>query len=196
MQEERGKSGVIYGYARVSTDKQDKGSDTQCQALLAAGCMEIIEEQASGRRQRPALTELVERLRAGDVLTVTRFDRISRNVPDFYAIGQRISQRGASLRSLAEQFDTATPIGKAMMGFAAVWAELESETIGARVSAGMRATKARGDRIGRKRALSPEAEQAVAAAIKAGARLQALARKHGVNVSTIRRIGLRHSVPT
>ena len=109
----------------------------QRRALESAGCTEIIEEQASGRKARPALAELVEKLGQGDTVTVFRFDRISRSVADFYAIGERIRERGASLRSLAEQFDTSTPMGRAMMGFAAIWAELEAETA-VRLSAELR----------------------------------------------------------
>lgn len=92
-------NGTIYGYVRVSTGRQDMGRDAQRRALETAGCAEIVEEQASGRKARPALAELVDRLAPGDVVTVFRFDRISRSVADFYAIGERISAHGASLRS-------------------------------------------------------------------------------------------------
>lgn len=117
-----------YGYVRVSTDRQDSGSDAQRRALEQAGCTEIIEERASGRKVRPMLAKLVDQLAAGDTLTVYRFDRISRSVSDFYAIGEKIAAQGAGLRSVAESFDTATPMGRAMMGFAAIWAELEADT--------------------------------------------------------------------
>lgn len=62
-----------YGYVRVSTGRQDMGRDAQRRALDAAGCIEIIEEQASGRKVRPALAELVDRLGTGDVVTAFRF---------------------------------------------------------------------------------------------------------------------------
>ncbi len=76
--------GRVFGYARVSTDKQD--TDAQRRALNAAGCVEIIEEQASGRKTRPALVALLDRLEPGDVVTVWKIDRVSRNVADFYRI--------------------------------------------------------------------------------------------------------------
>ncbi len=89
-------TGTVYGYVRVSTGRQDMGRDAQRRALDAAGCTEIIEEQASGRKARPALAELVDKLDQGDTVTVFRFDRVSRSVADFYAIGERIRERGAS----------------------------------------------------------------------------------------------------
>lgn len=182
---------TIYGYVRVSTDKQETGSDSQRRALEAAGCETIIEERASGRKARPALAQLVAALAPSDVVTVMRFDRISRNVADFYAIGRGISERGAALRSLFEHFDTSTPIGKAMMGFAAVWAELEADTTRERVLNGLQAARARGVRLGRRRKLPPEGETTIWAELAAGARIVDLARRHGVSAATIRRIKLR-----
>lgn len=184
---ESGVSVTIYGYVRVSTDKQETGSDAQRRALAAAGCDTIREERASGRKARPVLAKLVSELSASDVLTVYRFDRISRGVADFYAIGQRIRERGASLRSLVEHFDTSTPIGKAMMGFAAVWAELEADTTRERVRNGLAAARARGIALGRRRALSQEQESEVLRALHAGTSLRQLAGEFGVSPSTIHR---------
>ena len=158
---------VMYGYARVSTDRQDTGSDAQRRALEAAGCTAIIEEQASGRKARPMLAQLVDQLTA----------------------------KGATLRSLAEQFDTSTPIGRAMMGFAAVWAELESDIIRERTTNGIEAARARGQLIGRRTKLSRELEEEIAAAIAAGEEHKPLARKHRVSARTIRRIKARHAQP-
>ena len=184
-------AGTIYGYARVSTDRQDSGSDAQRRQLENAGCTYIIEEQASGRKARPALDQLVARLTSGDVLTVCRFDRVSRNVADFYAIGQQIAARGAALRSLAESFDTGTAFGRAMMGFAAVWAQLEAETISERVRVGLMAARARGRILGRRRTLPPSVEARVMSALCAGAKVRTLAREHKVSATTIRRIKRR-----
>lgn len=180
---------TIYGYVRVSTDRQETGGDAQRRALADAGCKRIVEECASGRKERPALTALVEGLQPGDTLTVYRFDRISRSVADFYQIGETISKRGASLRSLVEYFDTGTAIGKAMMGFAAVWAELEADTTRERVRNGLKAARARGATLGRPRALSPSERLAVVAALAKGQTPERLAKKHGVSSSTIRRTG-------
>ena len=181
-------SGAIYGYVRVSTERQDSGSDAQRRALDAAGCDSIIEEQASGRKARPMLAALVDRLEPGDVLTVYRFDRISRSVADFYAIGERIRERGASLRSLAEQFDTSTPIGRAMMGFAAIWAELEADTTRERVNNGLVAARARGKLLGRRRAIDAVTAAKIKRRLDAGEPGKELAREYRVSPRTIRRI--------
>lgn len=184
-------TGTVYGYVRVSTGRQDMGRDAQRRALDAAGCTEIVEEQASGRKARPVLAELVDKLDQGDTVTVFRFDRISRSVADFYAIGERIRERGAALRSLAEQFDTSTPMGRAMMGFAAIWAELEADTTRERVQNGLIAARARGQVLGRRRSFSAEVESDIAAAIADGAPVKQLAYKHRVSPKTIRRIKAR-----
>lgn len=179
---------TIYGYVRVSTGRQDMGRDAQRRALEAAGCGEIIEEQAGGRKARPALTGLVDRLGPGDVVTVFRFDRISRSVADFYAIGERIRKSGASLRSLAEQFDTSTPMGRAMMGFAAIWAELEVETTRERVNNGLSAARERGQVLGRRRAIDGVTAAKIKRRLDAGEPGKELAREYRVSPRTIRRI--------
>lgn len=187
-------SGTNYGYVRVSTGRQELGRDAQRRALETAGCAKIIEEQKSGRKARPALAELVDRLEPGDVVTVFRFDRISRSVADFYAIGERIRERGASLRSLAEQFDTSTPMGRAMMGFAAIWAELEAETTRERVNNGLVAAKARGTLLGRRRAIDSVTAAKIKRRLDAGEPGKELAREYRVSPRTIRRIREREEL--
>ena len=181
-------SGTDYGYVRVSTGRQELGRDAQRRALEAAGCGVIIEEQRSGRKARPALAELVDQLAPGDVVTVFRFDRISRSVADFYATGERIRERGASLRSLAERFDTSTPMGRAMMGFAAIWAELEVETTRERVNNGLSAARARGQVLGRRRAIDAVTAAKIMRRLDAGEPGKELAREYRVSPRTIRRI--------
>lgn len=186
--------GTNYGYVRVSTGRQDMGRDAQRRALEAAGCNEIVEEQASGRKARPTLVDLVEKLQPGDQVTVYRFDRISRSVADFYAIGERIRERGANLRSLAEQFDTSTPMGRAMMGFAAIWAELEAETTRERVMNGLSAARARGQMLGRRRAIDAVTSAKIKRRLDAGEPGKELAREYRVSPRTIRRIRERERI--
>jgi DNA invertase Pin-like site-specific DNA recombinase len=186
-------SGTNFGYVRVSTGRQDMGRDAQRRALEAAGCEEIVEEQASGRKARPALAGLVERLGPGDTVTVFRFDRVSRSVADFYAIGERIRGRGATLRSLAEHFDTSTPMGRAMMGFAAIWAELEVETTRERVNNGLAAARARGQVLGRRRAIDTVTAGKIKGRLEAGEAGKELAREYRVSPRTIRRIRSREA---
>lgn len=177
-----------FGYARVSTDKQD--TDAQRRALVAAGCGQIVEEQASGRGKRPALHDLIEGLQPGDVVTVWKIDRLSRSVPDFYELARRIELRGGALRSVTEAIDTGTPIGRAMVGLLAVFAQLEAETTSERVRQGLLAARARGRRLGRPHSLTQEVHADIAAALLRGEPVKSLARKHQVDPATIRRIRL------
>ena len=92
---------MFIGYARVSTRGQDL--DAQRAALGAAGCVRIFEEKASGaKRDRPELARMLDHLRAGDVVTITRLDRLARSTADLLNIAERIKEAGAGLRSLAE----------------------------------------------------------------------------------------------
>lgn len=175
-----------YGYARVSTDKQD--TDAQRQALQAAGCVQVVEEQASGRKARPALSALLDSLQASDVVTVYKIDRLSRSVPDFYSIARQIEHKGAHLRSLSDPIDTSTPAGRAMLGLLAVFAQLEAETTAERVKHGLSAARARGVTLGRRSKLSREAQARVRQLLAEGVEVKALAREYQVDPSTVRRI--------
>ena len=102
------------GYARISTDKQTAAA--QRRALEAAGCERIVEEQASGAKDRPQLIALLDILEIGDTLTVWKFDRLGRSLPDLLNIVMRIEARAAHLVSLTEQIDTSTSSGVSCHG--------------------------------------------------------------------------------
>ncbi len=147
---------VFIGYARVSTRGQDL--DQQRAALSAAGCVRIFEEKASGtKRDRPELARMLDHLRAGDVVTITRLDRLARSTGDLLAIAERIKEAGAGLCSLAEPWaDTTTPAGRMVLTVFAGIADFERSLIVERTSAGRIAAKARGVRFGPSPALSAE----------------------------------------
>lgn len=149
-------SSVIIGYARVSTRGQ--ALDQQRAALAAAGCVRIFEEKASGaHRDRPELARMLDHLRAGDVVTIARLDRLARSTADLLAIAEQIRTAGAGLRSLAEPWaDTTTPAGRMVMTVFAGIADFERSLIVERTSAGRIAAKARGVRFGPAPALSAE----------------------------------------
>ena len=138
----------LIGYARVSTQGQDL---TQQRATLREiGCTRIFEEKISGaKRERPELGNLLGHLRAGDVVTVTRLDRLARSTRDLLEIAERIKEVGAGLRSLAEPWaDTTTP-GRMVLTVFAGMADFERSLIVERTGAGRIAAKARGVRFGR-----------------------------------------------
>jgi len=101
---------MIIGYARVSTD--DQSLDSQTDALSAAGAEKVFADKISGsRRARQELDRMLEQLRDGDVVTVTKYDRLARSLKDLLEIVEAIRERGAGFRSLAEDIDTTTPAG-------------------------------------------------------------------------------------
>ena len=143
------------GYARVSTGDQDL-SDQYAQ-LQAAGCAKIFSEKITGiRAKRPELTRLFEHLRQGDVVTVTRLDRLARNTRDLLNIAEQIHASGAGLRSLAEPWaDTTSPAGRMVLTVFAGIAEFERSLIIDRTRAGRSAALKRGVRFGRRPTLTP-----------------------------------------
>ena len=135
---------MMIGYARVSTDGQTL--DQQRAELKAAGCKRIFEEKASGaHRGRPELAKMLDHLQPGNVVTVTRLDRLARSTRDLLDIAERIGHAEAGLRSLAEPWaDTTTPAGRMVLTFFAGVAEFERSLIHERTSAGRAAAKAKG----------------------------------------------------
>lgn len=146
--------GLILGYARVSTDDQDL--TLQREQLRAAGCSKLFAEKVSGaRRARPELERMLDHLRPGDVITVTRLDRLARSTRDLLDIAERIRSCGAGLRSLAEPWaDTTSPAGRMVMTVFAGIAEFERSLILERTRSGREAAKARGVQFGPRPTLS------------------------------------------
>ena len=149
-------NGQLIGYARVSTQGQDLAQ--QRETLSAMGCQRIFEEKVSGaKRDRPELGRLLDHLRTGDVVTVTRLDRLARSTSDLLHIAERINDSGAGLRSLAEPWaDTTSPAGRMVLTIFAGIADFERSLIGERTSAGRAAALARGVRFGPRPALNAE----------------------------------------
>ena len=149
-------SGPWIGYARVSTQGQDLAQ--QRAALRQTGCTRIFEEKVSGaRRERPELARLLDHLRAGDVVMVTRLDRLARSARDLLEIAERIKEAGAGLRSLAEPWaDTTTPAGRMVLTVFAGIADFERSLIVERTSSGRIAAKACEVRFGPRPSLSVE----------------------------------------
>lgn len=136
----------LIGYARVSTE--DQTPLPQSQALNAAGCAEIHEEQASGgNRARPVLARVLERIRKGDTLVVVRIDRLARSLSHLLEVIERLEAKGAFFRSLHDPIDTASPQGKFTLQVLGAAAEFERALIRERTKAGLLSARAKG-RIG------------------------------------------------
>jgi DNA invertase Pin-like site-specific DNA recombinase len=177
-----------YGYARVSTDGQTLAA--QDAQLHAAGCAKIYAEKASGAKtDRAELARLLKRLEPGDVLVVTRLDRLARSTRDLLNILDNISKAGASFRSLADTWaDTTTPHGRLMLTVLGGLAEFERELIRARTSDGRERAKARGVHMGRPPKLTPHQRVEAIARRNAGEALVEIGRSYNVSHSTISRL--------
>lgn len=179
---------ALIGYARVSTDGQTL--DAQDAALQAAGADRIFSEKISGAKSnRPQLSKALEALKDGDVLLVTRLDRLARSTLDLLNILDAVSKKGAGFRSLGDTWaDTTTPHGRLMLTVLGGLAEFERELIRARTGEGRERAKARGVRMGRKPKLTPHQIREALARREAGEPVMEIARSYAVHHSTIVRL--------
>ena len=144
---------MIIGYARVSTD--DQSLDSQTDALSDAGAGKIFADRISGsKRARPELDRMLDQLRNGDVVPVTKYDRLARSMKDLLEIVETIRARGAGFRSLAEDIDTTTPAGRLVFHVFASIAQFERERISERTREGLASARKRGRIGGRPPALT------------------------------------------
>jgi DNA invertase Pin-like site-specific DNA recombinase len=180
---------MIIGYARVSTNDQDLSA--QLDALKQAGATKIYREKISGARSdRPELAKLMKALQPGDILLVTRLDRLARSTRDLLNVLADVSKAGGAFKSLADAWaDTTTPHGRLMLTVLGGLAEFERELIRDRTGEGRKRAMANGVKFGRKPALS-EHQRAEALKRRAnGETLSVLAASYGVNRKTIIRLG-------
>ncbi len=141
----------LYGYARVSTIDQDLG--LQKAALRAAGCEVIRSEKVTGttREGRTELATLLDFIRKGDTLVVTRVDRLARSIADLQDVVRALKAKGAALRATEQPIDTSTAAGKAFFDMLGVFAEFETNLRRERQMEGIAAAKARGVYAGKGR---------------------------------------------
>lgn len=136
------------GYIRVSTDRQIY--DRQINALARENCDRIIEEKMSGKtRNRKGLQKLFDVVRDGDTVVVESISRIGRNSREIVDIIDELETIGVEFRSMKENIDTSTAMGRAMLQIIAALAQLEREQTVERVREGLEAAKRRGKKLGR-----------------------------------------------
>jgi DNA invertase Pin-like site-specific DNA recombinase len=185
---------ALYGYARVSTADQDCA--LQEQALRAAGCAVVRAETASGTRRdgRTELALLLDFLRPGDTLVVTRVDRLARSIRDLQDIVYLLHERGVTLRATEQPVDTRSAAGKAFLDMLGVFAEFETNLRRERQLAGIAAAKARGVYRGRKPVADPHEIRRLRAEEGLGA--SAIARRLGIGrASVYRALARRDGMP-
>ena len=146
----------LIGYARVSTYGQNL--DVQLWQLKAAGCVRIYREKATGARaDRRELLRMLRQLAVGDVVVVTRIDRLARSTFDLFAIVKQIADAGACFQSLAEPWaDTGTSTGRLMLAVLGGLADVERDLIRTRTAEGRSRATARGQHMGRPPAPTPQ----------------------------------------
>ena len=179
---------TIIGYARVSTQDQDLSG--QLDALKAAGATTIYREKISGvRADRPQLAKLMAALKAGDIVVVTKLDRLGRSTRELLELIDRISKAGASFRSLGDPlWDTSSAQGRLLSTLLAGIAEFERELIRERTGAGRKRAMANGVKFGRKPKLSPYQRQEAVKRRAAGETLASIAKSYAVDISMISRL--------
>jgi DNA invertase Pin-like site-specific DNA recombinase len=175
---------TVIGYARVSTT--DQNLELQESALRAAGCDLIRSEKRSGTTTagREELRTVLEFIRSGDVLMVTRIDRLARSVGDLQDIVRTVKARGASLRATEQQIDTGTAAGKCFLDMLSVFAEFETNLRKERQMEGIAKAKAEGRYTGRKASIDPEAVKAMKAE---GMGASAIAKALGIGRASVYR---------
>jgi DNA invertase Pin-like site-specific DNA recombinase len=179
---------AILGYARVST--QDQNLNSQLEALQAVGATTIYREKVSGvRADRPQLAKLMAGLGAGDVVVVTKLDRLGRSTRELLDLIDRISKAGASFRSLGDPlWDTGSSQGRLLSTMLAAIAEFERELIRERTGEGRKRAMANGVKFGRKRKLSDFQRREAIKRRDAGERLADIAKSYAVDTSMISRL--------
>jgi DNA invertase Pin-like site-specific DNA recombinase len=179
---------MIYGYARVSTDGQSV--EAQVRQLTKAGCKKVFREVASGAKtDRTQLRRSLAQLISGDVLMVTRLDRLARSTRDLLNTLAAIADKKAGFRSLGDTWaDTTTAHGRLMLTVLGGLAEFERELIRARTGEGRARAMARGVKMGRKPKLTAHQQREALRRHEKGEPMREIARSYNVSHSTISRL--------
>lgn len=184
----------VFAYCRVSTSEQTAAN--QLQEIAAQGFRveqrRTVTETISGStpaNQRPGFTKLTDRMEAGDVLVVTKLDRLGRNAMDVRATVEALAGMGVRVHCLAlGGIDLTSPAGKMTMGVIAAVAEFERDLLVERTQAGLARAKAEGKAVGRPSALTPMHAAQVRARLAEGEAVAALAREYRTSRQTIMRV--------
>lgn len=185
--------GNVVGYARVSTREQDPAA--QEAELVAAGAVRVFVDrgESSRVRDRPQWRACLDYLRAGDTLVVRRLDRIAGSERMAIETISELHERGVNIKSLTEpDIDTTTPMGRALFGIVAVFAQLRVDTIRENTRRGLEHARAQGRVGGRPTVMTPERTAAAVRMRVQGDSLATIARVLGVGASSVARALRKH----
>ena len=175
---------AIIGYARVSTT----GQSLEQQLTALAECEKVFHEQVSGSKtDRPQLQAMLEFARSGDVLKVTKLDRLARNTRHLLEITDQLHAKGVTLQIQNLGIDTATPTGKLMLTMIGAIATFERELMLERQAEGIAMAKQRGVYKGRKPTAMAKGEEVLSLAERGLAKVE-IARRTGISLSSVQRI--------
>lgn len=175
---------MLVGYIRVSTS--DQNTDLQRMALLQANCDVIFEDKMSGKSaSRPGLKKAMRRLKKGDSLVVWKLDRLGRSVHNLVGLISEVSAKGAHFRSLTDNIDTSTPIGRFFFHIMSALAEMERELIVERTKAGLEAARAKGRIGGRKLIMTPDKQNMAKQLLSQGMAYADVAKALQFSIATI-----------
>ena len=178
---------MIVGYARTSTSDQQFGLEAQIDELKSAGCERLFTEQVSSVGKRHRLDEIMDFVRDGDMLIVTKLDRLARSVKHLWRMLEVLQDKGVSLRILNIALDTSTATGKLMSSLLGAVAEFEREMMLERQREGIAKAKASGKKFGRPSTVQAKADE-IAALRQQGFGASEIARRVGVSRASVYRM--------
>ncbi|MGH7072479.1 MAG: recombinase family protein [Acetobacteraceae bacterium] len=153
----------------------------------------VVWQASGGRWDWPELHRMLDQLREDDIVVVWKLDRLSRSLKDVLHIMERIGDAEAGFRSLTENIDTTSPVGRMMMQMVGAFAEFERAMIRERTSAGLAAARAEGRICGRRKKLDPTKRREIAESVISGRKTGAeMARLYNVSAPTVSRIVAAH----
>lgn len=176
------------GYARVSSVGQSL--DTQIDKLTTFGCEKVFQEKRSGasRHKREAVNAALEFCREGDVLVITKLDRLARSMFDLQDITKTLERKGVDFIVLDQSIDTTTPAGRLTFHLLGAVAEFERDLISERQAEGIEKAKQKGVKFGRREKLTSDQVDEMKSAYRAGEARQALMKRFDISKSTFYRL--------
>jgi DNA invertase Pin-like site-specific DNA recombinase len=179
---------MLVGYGRTSTLEQKAGLEAQLRDLKAAGVEKVFSEQLSSvDAERPQLEATLDFVREGDVLVITKIDRVARSVANLCEIEAKLHAKGASLKVLSPELDTSTPMGRLVFNMVGAIAQFEREIMLERQREGIAKAKAEGKYKGRAPTAMARADEALTL-LKGGMGATEVARRLGIGRASVYRI--------
>jgi DNA invertase Pin-like site-specific DNA recombinase len=177
---------VLVGYARTSTLEQEAGFEAQIRDLNALGCEKLFREQVSSVATRPMLGAALDFVREGDVLVVTKLDRLARSVHHLADIVKLLDAKGVALKILDLGVDTRTPTGRMQVNIMGAVGQFEREMMLERQREGIAKAKGEGRYTGRKPTARAKADQ-IEALAQQGLSMAKIAAQLGIGVGSVHR---------